>query len=282
MEKLKNKEFPTYITHSLDPEVSPFLIDLINQSSAVVPDVDYTIADFGQGHRVGIAAWSSLFGEEFAQEADRVFQLKLEGQRRLPDELWNKRDEFNAIMKMTRELQQSCGERNGVKVFSRETDLIITAQKLGKILTKEEIEKGRDVYWDAVGRYSGIYSDAWGFLKYIKKMNRPLILMSGSDGIMKVSKYGCLTYDPQFSACRKQRRFQHLSFTYDRAVFGDPIDKPDPRFFNRVMMAAQNITGYVPKAEKILFIGDSLKNDLQVPASLGCNTVLIKRKMEFL
>lgn len=271
------KDFPLLTTRTLDPKENSLLAELINSSSVVVSDVDYTFVHFAQGHQMGIKTLASLFGEDIACEVDRLFQLKLEGQRRLKDQAWDQRKEFDLVIKMTQDLQQSCGKNGWFKVFSRETDLIIAANKFDRILKKEEIEKGRDVYWDAVGRYSSVYPDAGEFINYVGQMKRPLILMSGSDGVMQVTTYGTLIYDPHFSACRKQQRFQHLPFSYAKAVFGDPVDKPDPRFFDKVFTAVQDSVGHQPKAAEMLFVGDSLGNDLKVPYEQGALTVLIKR-----
>lgn len=281
MEILRSKDFPMFTTHSLDPKESPLLVDLITQSDVVVADVDYTLVDFDQGHRAGIAALSSLFGEAFAKEADRLFQLKLEGQRRPANELWDKRDEFNLIIDATKTLQRSSSHKYGFKVFSRETDMILASQSCGFHLTKQDIEKGRDAYWQAVGQYAALYPDVEGFL-HDTCQHGPLVLMSGSDAVMRVGKDCSLYYDPIFSAYYKKQRFTNLPFSYDRVVFGDPVDKPHKQFFAKVLRAVDQVAGFHPKETNILFVGDSLRNDLEVPYELGCKTLLIKRKAQCL
>jgi len=60
-----------------------------------------------------------------------------------------------------------------------------------------------------------------------------------------------------------------------KIVIGDPIDKPDPRFFDKVFQAVAQYGSF--PMEKILVIGDSERSDLQEPKRRGCATFLVKR-----
>lgn len=177
-------------------------------------------------------------------------------------------------------LQSSFIDTYGVKVFSREAEIAIAAELVHRPIEKELIEQGRDAYWSAVGNVEALYPDAQVFIDELRKKSIPLILMSGSDSIMIVNEDCTFDYDPDMSSAYKQKRFEKLKFPFVDTVFGDPIDKPDTRFFEKVFQSVEKNLGYMVPKERILFVGDSPRNDLEVPHDRGCKTLLIKRQKE--
>jgi len=267
----------TLRTQSLNPEFLPLTEKNLGNFSIIVSDIDYTLIDFETGHQAGIEALSQIFDEQFAKEVSQMFNLILEGHRRLENENWEKRAQLNFLIKRIMELQSPFINQYGIKVWSRETWILLTAEKLRKPVDRKQIERGRDSYWKALSQNATLYSDAKPFLELLQRMKLPLILMTGSDSILKINDNLSLKYDPTFSKQYKRNRLKALPFSYQGLVIGDPIDKPNPRFFEKLFKTVTNTLGFSPPMDKILVIGDSQRNDLEIPSQLGCNTLLIRR-----
>lgn len=264
-----------YKTNSLNPKDLPLSERELQSFSLIVADIDYTLIDFDKGHKEGIKALSQIFGEQFAQEVSDMFHLILEGHRRSEDEYWKKREEFNKLMARMMELQKLSLPSFGPKVWSREAWILITAEKFQKRLTPQQIENGRDAYWMALSRNLTLYEDAKSFLQLINQLELPLILMTGSDSVLKVNEDYSLVYDPNYSEEYKEKRLSALPFSYQKVAIGDPTDKPDPRYFEKLFQMVRGFGNFPP--ENVLVVGDSERNDLQIPQQLGYTTLLIKR-----
>src|SRR3989344_861492 len=276
MEHLRKDE-RKHIVSSLDPKENPIVDELVKKSYVVLSDVDYTLFSFDEGHANGQKELARIFGENFSSEVNHLFRLTLEGQRRPITEVWSHRMVYSSLIKKIQALQSAFIDTYGIKVFSREAEIAIAADLLGVSLNKELIEHGRDAYWDAVGNAEAIYPDAQVFVDTIHKKSIPLILMSGSDSIMKVKEDCSFDYDPDMSSAYKEKRFEKFKFPFATSVFGDPYDKPTIPFFEKVFQVIQDELGYQPAPEKILVVGDSERNDLEVPFKRGCTTLLTKR-----
>ena len=118
--------------------------------SVVVSDIDYTLVDFGRGHRAAIETFASIFGRHFADEVSRIFHLVLEGLRRAEDTDWKERQAFQEVMDQIKRLQAPWLEMYGIKPWSREAWIIIAAGHLQLPLTPQQVEAGRDTYWHAL------------------------------------------------------------------------------------------------------------------------------------
>src|SRR5205807_6310864 len=89
--------------------------------SVVVSDIDYTLVDFGKGHRAAIEALANIFGGHVADEVSRIFHLVLEGLRRAEDDIgWEERQAFQEVLDQIKRLQAPWLETYGVKPWSRE------------------------------------------------------------------------------------------------------------------------------------------------------------------
>jgi FMN phosphatase YigB (HAD superfamily) len=243
----------------------------------VISDIDYTLVDFGKGHRAAIEALASIFGRHFADEVSRIFHLVLEGLRRAEDDTgWEERRAFQEVMDQTKQLQAPWLEAYGVKPWSREAWIIMAAQRLQLSLTPQQVEEGRDVYWHTLSNNAMLYDDTHEFLESIKGSGVPLVLMTSSDSICRVAADHTVKYDPVYSEQYKRKRLKRLPLQYQALVIGDPIDKPDPRFFDKVFQAMATFGNF--PMENILVVGDSEKSDLQEPRRRGCQTLLVSRE----
>jgi FMN phosphatase YigB (HAD superfamily) len=243
--------------------------------SVVVSDIDYTLVDFGTGHRAAIEGLAQIFGRHLANEVNWMFHLVLEGLRRAENVNWQERMAFQEAMSQIQQLQAPSLTLYGLKPWSRESWIILTARKLQIILTPEQVEAGRDSYWDTLSENIVLYEDAKAFLEAIRQIGTPLILMTSSDSICRVAEDYSVLYDPTYSEQYKMRRLERLPISYQELVIGDPIDKPDPRFFDKVFQAVAQYGDF--PMEKILVIGDSERSDLQEPRQRGCATFLVTR-----
>lgn len=242
----------------------------------VVSDIDYTLVDFGNGHRAGIDALANIFGKHFADEVNKIFHLVLEGLRRTEDDTdWKGRRAFQEMMGQIKRLQAPWLEPYGIKPWSREAWLIIVAQQLQLILTPQQIEEGRDAYWHTLSNNAMLYDKTQEFLASLQEARIPLVLMTSSDSICRVASDHTVKYDPVYSEQYKRRRLKRLPLQYQALVIGDPIDKPDLRFFDKVFQAVTSFGNF--PMENVLFIGDSEKSDLQEPRRHGGRTLLVTR-----
>jgi len=243
--------------------------------SVVVSDIDYTLVDFGRGHRAAIETLASIFGRHFADEVSRIFHLVLAGLRRAEETSWEERQAFQEVMDQIKRLQAPWLETYGIKPWSREAWIIIAAEQLQTTLTPQQVEVGRDAYWHALSDNATLYADSHEFLKSIQESGVPLVLMTSSDSICRVTEDHSVRYDPMYSEQYKRRRLKRLPLEYQALVIGDPIDKPDPRFFDKVFQAVAEFGNF--PMDKILVVGDSERSDLQEPRRRGCRTLLVTR-----
>jgi FMN phosphatase YigB (HAD superfamily) len=241
----------------------------------VISDVDYTLVDFGKGHEVAIEALAQTYGRLFADEVGSLFHLVLEGFRRTENTGWQERQAFQRLIVQIQQLQAPSLATHGLKLWSRETWMIIAAKKLQIKLTPEQIEAGRDMYWGTLSENLLLYNDTQVFFETLQNMGIPLVLMTSSDSICRVAADYSVLYDPKYSEQYKRRRLEKLSLPYQELVIGDPIDKPDPRFFDKVFQEVAQYGNF--PLEKILVIGDSERSDLQEPKRRGCATFLVTR-----
>jgi len=243
--------------------------------SVVVSDIDYTLVDFGKGHQVAVEALAGILGRHLADEVNRIFHLVLEGLRRTEDTDWPERSAFQVLMDQIKRLQAPYLEMYGIKPWSRESWIIIAAEHLQLPFTPQQVEAGRDTYWHTLSSNIAIYDDAQEFLANLRKAEIPLILMTSSDSVCRVETDYTVKYVPTYSEQYKRRRLKRLPLQYQALAIGDPIDKPDSRFFDKVFQAVAEFGNF--PMHKILVVGDSERNDLQEPRRRGCTTLLVTR-----
>lgn len=199
----------------------------------------------------------------------------IEGYRKPDSEFWNERPEFNRIIERILKLEHRFVSVSGPKLWSREVWIFLAAEKLQKRITSRIIMEASRHYWEAVNENSFFYPDAELFMNWIKKNRFPLILMTASDSVLKVEEAASFFYDSAYSEGSKRKRLARFFDSSHPIITGDPIDKPDPRFFEKVFNEVYKVSRF--SMDEIMVMGDSERNDLEVPRSLGCQTILIQR-----
>ncbi len=243
--------------------------------SVVIADIDYTLMDFAVAQQAAIDALTLKYGNEFSSTVNSIFMLINEEHQHKDSNTWNRKKDFEKIMKEIAEIEQPSFAQYGFKRWSRESWMIIASRRLDMNFTKIDVEECRDTYWKAHANNSHLYKDAAIFLEELKDRNIPLILMTSGDSVMKVNDNLRLTYDPNFSETYKMRRISILPLKYSSIIFGETVDKPDPKFFELVYSDLNKLGSF--DKNSVLFIGDSPKSDLMVPEKDGYSTLLIKR-----
>ena len=248
-------------THSLVAD------NYLKDISLVVSDIDYTLANFLSAHYSAMDAVEKRMGKKFTEALDHIYQINIEERMEKDSSKWSKKEEYQKILDGLSELSS--------RKWSREAWVLYTVKKLGIDITNKEVEEIRDIFWKAVADNTPLYEDTEKFLEILHKRNIPIILMTSSDGIMNVQEDLTLKYDPEFSRRYKEKRVKKLPINYISYVIGDPYDKPDIRFFKIVEREIEKLGN--SSKESILFVGDSMRTDLEVPEKLGYKTLLVKR-----
>lgn len=271
---VSTEAFPTVMVSSLSPE-STILGEIdLREIKLIVADVDYTLLDTDVGHAAGIAAIRNVLGDDFAQTVNNLFYLTVAGHRHQEDEEWTEKKQFQNVVKRTQELHLPFFKLHGHKAWSRETWIVLAAEKLQKAISPELVVKARDAYWQALTEQSPFYQDAEVFFGGIQKLGISLMLMTSSDSILIPQTDLTFDYNPQFSLNYKKIRLAKTNMNYVGIVIGDPVDKPHELFFDRV---EKELEPRHIAHERILFVGDSPRNDLEVPKKRGYRTLHIKR-----
>lgn len=243
--------------------------------SVVVADIDYTLMDFSKAQLAAIDALTSKYGNAFSSTVNDIFMLINEEHQHKNSDTWERRADFEKIMIEITQIERPSFAQYGLKRWSRESWMIIASQELKMNFNKTDVEECRDTYWKAHANNSFLYKDAIVFLDELKRRGIPLILMTSSDSVMKINDDSTLTYDPDFSGAYKMRRISILSLKYSSIIFGETVDKPDPKFFELVYFDLNKLGNF--DKSSVIFVGDSPKSDLMVPEKDGFSTLLIKR-----
>lgn len=248
---------------------SPEILSKLDGIKFLICDVDYTVSDFGSGNVSGNRNIRNLLGDEVADEMDRMFDLILRGHRdmTLLDEAEKK--DYKVLMSEI--------ELYTPKYWCRELYLILATRKYKIDLSPSEISVAADLYWQGVSERSDYYPDAIIFLKKAKDLSIPIIWMTGSDSRSVVTRDyedgWFIQYDPEYSRDKKMIRMARLLNDFPGIVeIGDPIDKPESEFYDKVFAHTKDIN-----YEDILVVGDSEINDLKNARDRGCRTLLVKR-----
>ncbi len=250
------------------------VLPAVTTTKLIVSDLDSTLINTEISHEAGIKAMAELKGDALAKEVDGLFNLLQQYQQK-ETETWSREVEYNQLIEQTKLVQASFVNEFGIKRWSRETWIIIAAQKLGLKLSNKDVEALRDAYWTAFADTTVFYEDAKIFCETLRSRNIPLVIMTSSDSILKVNEDLSLVYDLKFSWNYKKRRIDLLNLQYSEIVIGDPYDKPSNDFFQLVISKVASL-GFATK-EGIIFLGDSPVADINFPESLGYQGVLIIR-----
>lgn len=239
---------------------------------AVAADVDYTLMDFGYAHEQAMSELERSFGTQLRRWMDGAFQLVLDGSRKLDSEPWEARDayrDFLARMKLRQ------GPDAPFKKWSRDTWLECANEELNLGLGLEDIERARNTYWHTLRDASVLYPDAAAFASTLAERNIPLVLMTASDSVMRMYPGIGFRYEAEFARSCKADRLIVLPLHAADIIIGDPVDKPQPAFFDFVDEAMKEL-GF-SDTSRLVAVGDSPRSDIEVPAQRGYQAYHIKR-----
>lgn len=158
----------------------------------------------------------------------------------------------------------------GIKKFSREVLLFLAAQDVGVHLTPSQVDSYTDLYWRNLDLSLNFIDGAVELTQEVGRIGVPLYIMTSSDARLSLNTNGQFIYRPMRSKQFKQDRLRHLrerGLWYVDAVLGDPIDKPDPRFFEQLRQLAAHQAASAD-LHQIVLIGDSYSSDLETPLEM--------------
>ncbi len=160
-----------------------------------------------------------------------------------------------------------------LKLWSRETLLAIALEKNGIPVTKTLIDAALDPYWAALTKESKNRSDVAEALEGHRKAGVAIHLATASDGFLDFNeREQTFVYNPQNAVRRKMNRMtilRELDFEEHDVSVGDPIGKPDARFFTRVLQDFETKLGRKIDLSQTLAVGDNLSDDVLPLLELG-------------
>lgn len=153
--------------------------------------------------------------------------------------------------------------------FSREVLLYLSAQDAGVILSAELLWSTIDAYWEHYRANPVFVEGAKEFMSALDSV-APTYIMTGSDARMRLLRSGAFEYDPEGSREVKARRLGALrdaGLSYADAFIGDPINKPEPEYFEGALAAIR--TQLPDASHEVVVFGDSIASDLNTPLETG-------------
>lgn len=257
-------------------------------------DIDDTLIDTAGTTLVaseGIRrVFASKYNEEQAQIVQNnfkdIFQLMLAGYRVKNDD-WHEvlggKEAFEKLLENIENCQIRVKHKYGsVKKWSREVFIKLATDKVGLEVIPDLVHEAADAYWLILTEQTIVYPHALELIQEIKKHNRPIYLITSSDGRLKMDDEGQFDYDPQFSEALKRQRIELLrekGVTFNAVSIGDPEDKPHLDFFEKgIKIAEEDLDSSIDLMQAIM-IGDSFAGDLQTPKEeMGFGLVVLFEK----
>lgn len=244
------------------------ILDLVDNKKIdkIFLDVDYTVYDFSLGDN---RATKNLNEQhpQLGDEVSRIFKIILKAKRSLASLTIKEKKEYHLFLNEIKRIQKT----DNCKFWSRETMIIMAANKIKIEINKEDIVRLRNIYWQSFLDKWQIYADAKIFLDKVKKEKIEIVWVTGSDSVLKVKNNKDeieLIYDSKYSAAFKKRRLTKLLEEYPgKLITGDPLEKPE----------LWKIIFEKDKRGNYLVIGDSYESDLKIAVEMGITSVLIKR-----
>lgn len=245
-------------------------------------DVDDTIVDTIQAHKHAADALGRTLADSLSRPAaealanrfDEMFQLlvayrQVRPSTSAPD--WRRESSEYLTLKQRVLTCQDCIKHQwGVtKTFSREVLLQLAAEDCEIAFSVKDIVRASDSYWAHIRDHSIWFPDSKRLISELSAAGTPVYLMTSSDAVFSpVAGPEQFIYDPNRSRAVKLSRLEVLrseGLTHRRAFVGDPVDKPDPAFFQLVYSGIEKDMGRPLDLRRAIFIGDSFQADLEVP-----------------
>jgi len=221
--------------------------------------------------------FQSCFGQEIAEKIQKnfqnVFNTLLFGHRRHTPADWEdfikEKEAYDALVDQITNFQQEIKEQYGsIRRWSREVFIKIACDQEMLAVDPETIYEAGDAYWLQLSEKTELLPGVVELIHEIKRHNKPLFLVTGSDARLKLKSNGQFAYDPAYSETFKRQRIQLLrekGLEFNTVSIGDPEDKPHLDFFQKGVKAAEEHIGHPIDLSKAIMIGDGYPADLQVP-----------------
>jgi len=165
------------------------------------------------------------------------------------------------------------GEGWELKLWSREVLLAIALEQWDIRVGKELLEGCLEPYWAALTRESKIRPDAAEAIERCRQSGIAIHLATASDGFLDFNdKEETFFYHPPTAVRRKLERMKilhKLGLKDSDISVGDPIGKPDERFFSQVLLDFETKLGRKIDLGRTLAIGDSVNDDVLPLLKLG-------------
>jgi phosphoglycolate phosphatase-like HAD superfamily hydrolase len=236
----------------------------------VLIDLDYTLIDFSYGHGAAIQQLARTYGVDFAAQFRLAFTTVLEA-KRVQNGDWSSvrggEAGYESLCSALRVLQG----RGEWHPWSRELYALHAAKLTQRSLTTTEVATIATMYWKEVEQRSTVYPDVADFLGRLDTKGIRYHIFTGSDARLAWNGQ-CWMYDPAYSRRLKMERLQVVArvlAAYGLAptsiITGDPLDKPDSIYYQRLVENVEQVTGHAFNPETSIAIGDSFIGDVQEP-----------------
>jgi FMN phosphatase YigB (HAD superfamily) len=229
-------------------------------------DIDYTLLDFEPAHRQAIALLGQRHGERFAGEFIKIFQIILEGKRVKGNE-WQTvpggKSAFDDILHQIQALTQD----DKPFMWSRELHAWLAGQRVEQPLTSSQCLEVAEQYWSGIMAFGQLYHDVPDLITELNRRAIRYHLFTSSDFRLQWVN-GKWKYDPGYSTDKKMERVVHLQqlgINPASIMIGDPIDKPEILFYEKMLEQASHASGQAIQPEHCVVVGDSYAGDVQVP-----------------
>jgi FMN phosphatase YigB (HAD superfamily) len=230
----------------------------------VIFDVDDVVVDTDAATRAATASVERALGREIGQVFARSYETliaHLRGQS-APD--------YPRLRARIEAWQRTLSE---VKQWSRECLIAIALEDAGEVPTFARVDAAARAYWQELTDKTVVYDDARALIRVLVQRGIRFHFATNSDGFLRLDDgQRTFVYDPDDSARRKLARLHMMTeMTADNTTVGDPIGKPRPAFYERVMQRAR------ATPERTLAVGDSFTADVEPFMKLGTQGLWLKR-----
>lgn len=201
-----------------------------------------------------------------------LFNLLLCGYRVTSEEGWNEitggKAAHDALLARIKAAQPSVIDQYGeAKKWSREVLIMLAAEDHNVALSPEQVHLSAKAYWDHLAENVELLEGTTALIEAINRHNRPVYIITSSDGRLQMQDDGTFIYDPNYSEQLKSERLEKLKekgIAYTAYRIGDPEDKPHLEFFEKIINAAKDDFGDIDYNNCVM-LGDSYSGDLETP-----------------
>lgn len=258
-------------------------------------DIDDTLIDTAGVSISASEGIRKVFSEEYTEKQakqvqsnfNNIFQIMMTGYRVKNEDEWQRvaggQAAFDKILENIENHQIRVKQKFGViKKWSREVLVKLASDKANLNITPELVCKATDAYWLTLTEQTVVFPHVLELMQTIKKYNRPIYLLTSSDGRLRMNEGGQFDYDPQFSETFKRKRIELLrkkGIFFNALSIGDPEDKPNLDFFLKGLKMAEDDLDRPINTEHAVMVGDSFEGDLKIPKEqMGFGLVVLYQK----